>query len=250
MTQNEIHNKFKEYLSQKVPESRCDEIINCVETELIEYIRKYFDNDFDSAYTQTDHNYYKQLRQGVFGNSHANEENNNRDKLFTEALRYYALFLDSKAFKGKEKVRLTTREKAEKKAKNQTKVQLPKNIEDPLLPPYNAEEELKEGQIRQVNITRHERNRALRQKCLEHYGYVCRVCGMNFEQQYGEIGKEFIEVHHLYPISNTDGEHEVDPITELVPLCCNCHSMIHRGGRNGEPMKLDELIQAYTQHHN
>ena len=51
---------------------------------------------------------------------------------------------------------------------------------------------------------------------------------MNFVERYGEIGKEFIEIHHLNPISETDGEHEVNPATDLIPLCSNCHSMIHR----------------------
>lgn len=52
--------------------------------------------------------------------------------------------------------------------------------------------------------------------------------GMDFEKFYGEIGREFIEVHHLERIADTDGEHEIDPKTDMVPLCSNCHSMIHR----------------------
>ena len=49
---------------------------------------------------------------------------------------------------------------------------------------------------------------------------------MNFEQTYGELGKDFIEVHHLHPVSQ--GERKVNPIEDLIPLCSNCHSMIHR----------------------
>ena len=49
---------------------------------------------------------------------------------------------------------------------------------------------------------------------------------MNFEQVYGELGKDYIEVHHLHPVSQ--GERQVNPIEDLIPLCSNCHSMIHR----------------------
>ena len=97
-----------------------------------------------------------------------------------------------------------------------------------------------------MNITKHERNRALRQACLKHYGYKCQVCEIKFDEVYGEIGKDFIEVHHLEPISNTDEEHALDPLTGLVPLCSNCHSMIHRGGKDGQPMPLEELKQIYN----
>ena len=107
-----------------------------------------------------------------------------------------------------------------------------------------------EGKIRQVNVTRHERNQRLRQLCLAHYGYVCQVCGMDFESRYGAIGKDFIEVHHLNPIADTDGEHALDPEQGLVPLCSNCHSMIHRGGKDGKPMTLRELKEIYQTHNN
>jgi predicted HNH restriction endonuclease len=94
----------------------------------------------------------------------------------------------------------------------------------------------------------HQRNPKLRQLCIEAYGneYRCVVCGMNFVDAYGEIGKEFIEVHHLYPISETDGEHEVNPATDMIPLCSNCHSMIHRMEDKSDWKKLKELYEQNT----
>ena len=92
----------------------------------------------------------------------------------------------------------------------------------------------------------HQRNPRLRQLCIEAYGneYSCVVCGMNFVTRYGEIGKEFIEVHHLNPISETDGEHEVNPATDLIPLCSNCHSMIHRMENPADWKTLKEMFDA------
>lgn len=83
-----------------------------------------------------------------------------------------------------------------------------------------------EGKKYEASVIRYERDRGNRKACIAHYGYVCQVCGMNFEQAYGELGKEYIEVHHLHPVAQ--GERKVNPIDDLVPLCSNCHSMIHR----------------------
>lgn len=83
-----------------------------------------------------------------------------------------------------------------------------------------------EGKKYEASVTRYERDRGNRKRCIAHYGYVCQVCGMNFEQAYGELGNNYIEVHHLHPVAQ--GERKVDPIKDLIPLCSNCHSMIHR----------------------
>lgn len=117
-----------------------------------------------------------------------------------------------------------------------------------ILMPQEDTSELREGTPHQVSITRYERNQEARKKCLQNYGYTCQVCGINFEQVYGEIGKDFIEVHHLNPVSNVGGEYTPDPIKDMIPLCSNCHSMIHRGGKNGMPMSLDELKNLYNAH--
>ncbi|MBV3812406.1 HNH endonuclease [Bacteroides stercoris] len=68
-------------------------------------------------------------------------------------------------------------------------------------------------------------------------GYKCYICDFDFEKVYGEIGKGFHEVHHKRPISTYDEEHEI-PQSELVALCSNCHSMVHR---RKEAMDVDEL---------
>jgi 5-methylcytosine-specific restriction protein A len=74
---------------------------------------------------------------------------------------------------------------------------------------------------------------------------------MNFEDVYGEIGHQYIEVHHLYPVCNMGENYQFDPLDEergLVPLCSNCHSMIHRGGKiivqNGEKVMVPMPLQA------
>lgn len=76
----------------------------------------------------------------------------------------------------------------------------------------------------------------------------CYACGFNFEKVYGERGKEFIEVHHIKPLSTLDEEIEVNPKTDLVPLCANCHRMIHR--RKDEILSMDELKEIIDKYKN
>lgn len=55
----------------------------------------------------------------------------------------------------------------------------------------------------------------------------CEICGFDFEKVYGSIGSGFIEAHHLKPISMMkDGEKTL--LEDIVLLCSNCHSMVHR----------------------
>lgn len=74
-----------------------------------------------------------------------------------------------------------------------------------------------------------ERNRSLSARVKKLQGYTCKACGFNFENIYGDIGKGFIEAHHLIPISNLEkAKIKLDPIQDFTVLCSNCHRMIHR----------------------
>ena len=97
----------------------------------------------------------------------------------------------------------------------------------------------KEGKRIGYYTYRYERNSKLRQAAINHHGLGCACCEFNFGKIYGEIGKDFIEIHHTKPISSFTDEEIVNPITDLVPLCSNCHRMIHR--RKGKVLTIDEL---------
>lgn len=74
-----------------------------------------------------------------------------------------------------------------------------------------------------------ERNNILSKKVKLAQGYSCKACEINFEQAYGEIGKHFIEAHHLVPISTLLKEKVLlDVRKDFTVLCSNCHSMIHK----------------------
>lgn len=102
----------------------------------------------------------------------------------------------------------------------------PAPIADPTLP---APGTYPEEALSRVEVNRYERNPEARRACLAHHGTTCAVCGFSFEIKYGEIGKDFIHVHHIVPVSQLGADYELDPVTDLVPLCANCHAMAHHG---------------------
>lgn len=87
-----------------------------------------------------------------------------------------------------------------------------------------------EGAITHAKVLRYERNAAARAACLQHFGYRCKVCDLDFEERYGELGRGFMHVHHIIPLHEVAGtpDYRVDPIEDLRPVCPNCHAMLHR----------------------
>ena len=88
-------------------------------------------------------------------------------------------------------------------------------------------ESFMEGKSNEVTQTRYERNPQARKTCLRHHGFSCQICEFNFEKKFGEIGKGFIHVHHINAIAGIGKEYEIDPKNDLIPVCPNCHAMIH-----------------------
>lgn len=104
--------------------------------------------------------------------------------------------------------------------------------------------EFTEGNIINSHYDRRERDYAARLKCIEYHGCKCGICGFDFAEAYGEVGRNFIEVHHIVPISSTKGEHSIDPIKDLIPVCSNCHSILHR--RRPNPYLPDDIKRMIT----
>lgn len=69
-----------------------------------------------------------------------------------------------------------------------------------------------------------------RKRCIELKGATCVVCGFNSEKVYGVKG--VIHAHHLRPLFEVSaGEPaHTDPAKDLVPVCPNCHALIHSKG--------------------
>lgn len=97
-----------------------------------------------------------------------------------------------------------------------------------------------EGDCVQVLVNKYERSSIARKKCIEHHGLTCKICGMNFEQKYGEIGEGFIHIHHIKPLNQIGKSYVVDYKNDLIPVCPNCHAMLHRK-LNNEYLSIEDL---------
>jgi len=95
-----------------------------------------------------------------------------------------------------------------------------------------------EGAVSQVLVNRYERDPRNRKAAIDLHGKICMACGFNFQEVYGDLGDDYIVVHHVTPVSVMGEDYVVDPATDLVSICANCHAMIHR---KNPPLTIDEL---------
>ena len=105
-----------------------------------------------------------------------------------------------------------------------------------------ATREFEEGGEVVVTSKRYERSKALRAEAVRHHGLNCRICNFNFHEAYGELGAEFIHIHHIDRVADS-GVRVVDVEKDLIPICPNCHAMIHRETPPIAPEKLKQLME-------
>ncbi|MCU6734926.1 HNH endonuclease [Diplocloster agilis] len=96
-----------------------------------------------------------------------------------------------------------------------------------------------EGKKKAYYTTKYERDKRCRNAAIHIHGCKCSVCGFDFKAVYGALGENYIEVHHKNPLYNQDEEVEINPETDLAPVCSNCHRMLHR--RKDRIITIEEL---------
>lgn len=107
---------------------------------------------------------------------------------------------------------------------------------------------LVDGAKKITKHVRYERNPYNRREAIRIQGHKCKICGFDFNEVYGkEIAENYIEVHHIKQLA--EGEQVVDPAKDLLPVCANCHRMLHRRKDNNvssEELKQVERVSAYS----
>jgi len=104
---------------------------------------------------------------------------------------------------------------------------------------YKSEVEYFEGKQKLRLSSYHERNSRLRTATIKAQGLVCKVCGFNFKKFYGTLGEDYIEVHHLIPVSKLNPSQKICHISDMAVVCANCHRMFHR--RKDQTLTIDQL---------
>ena len=210
-----LHKEFRTFLRVNKGEKKLDVLMNAIEVVLPSVVQEHFEQQDYSIYDCNSINDLMMLAYKI----KSNDELNMRYYNVAKAMDYYVEFYADKF--------------------NLTIPQL--NIPD-----YETDgEEFIEGEDTDVKSKRYERSIKARKKCISVRGCKCYVCGFDFAEKYGKLGEGFIEIHHIVPISKRGGSYKLNPETDLVPLCSNCHSMVHR--HKGEVVDIDELKRIISQ---
>ena len=107
-----------------------------------------------------------------------------------------------------------------------------------------SDSDIIEGALQRVSSDTYERSRKARELCIKARGASCAICGFDFEKTYGPDFAGMIQVHHIVPLHQTGAEHKVDPVSDLIPVCANCHMAIHKNKDQALlPEELKTLIQ-------
>lgn len=100
---------------------------------------------------------------------------------------------------------------------------------------------LAEGVSKISRHVRYERNPKNREEAIRIQGTRCKICGFDFNAVYGKsLADNYIEVHHIKLLS--EGEQVPDPAKDLIPVCANCHRILHRRKKNN--ISIDDLINT------
>ncbi|HLD15301.1 MAG TPA: HNH endonuclease [Candidatus Nanoarchaeia archaeon] len=114
------------------------------------------------------------------------------------------------------------------------------------------EDTISEGLQTERKAKHRQRSRKLREMKLRELkqsliGVSCEACGFDFSIKYNGHGKDYIEIHHLEPVHLMDIEGTKQKLKEalnkVIPLCSNCHRMMHRNRSKVLTLKeLQEII--------
>lgn len=233
-----IKERFVKFLESKHLDSKT--LTSFVDKTLPDILKQETDKVIVHPFENTDSEFYHELAAEVLINPPLQIQNEKTDGMLRDALYLLEAFYTSKYYKN---CKLKPSKSPDLISHpNLHNNPLPTNTE--IIEPQPKEKEMTEGAIKEMAMERAYRNLQARKDCIDKYQAQCQVCGIDFSEEYGpELGKGFIEVHHLVPISTQKENHIVDPLTDLVPLCPNCHAMIHRCKEG--IMTLETLRSSY-----
>jgi len=71
----------------------------------------------------------------------------------------------------------------------------------------------------------------------------CEVCQFDFFKAYGDLGKGFIECHHISPLHLLDATQKTT-LDDLALVCANCHRMLHKSINMLSIEELKKIVKS------
>lgn len=246
-TYKQLGRVFRSYLSERF-DGDAEEVSLTVETAeriIPNTLNDYFGTRYESIYDITEIDDVEDLRRKIKTHPILKNLDMSVEPRYTEVLKWYRLFL--KALNAHTVPMPVygeyddTHHHSEETMANEPPVTPQATVETTIY----LEGEAAETLPKEVRL----RNQKLREACIDYYRslhggrILCECCGFDFAAHY-HMDDDYIEIHHRTPFSQTEGLHEVDAEADLVPLCANCHRMIHHLAKgHGTCITVDELKQ-------
>jgi len=101
-----------------------------------------------------------------------------------------------------------------------------------------------EGRIYESLAKGYSRNKAAREYCIRKHGAICKICSFDARNVFGHEYSGLIHVHHINPLATVNEEHTVDPSTQLIPVCPNCHAALHFNGIDRDVKSVSDAIRT------
>lgn len=84
----------------------------------------------------------------------------------------------------------------------------------------------------------------IKKECLDYYGAICDICGFDYGYTYGESYEHYIGVHNVTGVEGDEILPDTDPIKDIIPICHNCHHIIHSKTPPIPVDKMRKMIKA------
>jgi hypothetical protein len=112
---------------------------------------------------------------------------------------------------------------------------------------YQKEVHSPQAQVGTISqsLTRYVRDPSLAARAIKHYKYTCQANSGHETFVSAVSGEQYVEVHHLIPISYSGKfQYSLDVPENLIVLCPNCHRAIHFASKD---MKRTLLWKFYNE---
>lgn len=84
----------------------------------------------------------------------------------------------------------------------------------------------------------------LKKECIDYYGAICDICGFDFGYTYGEAFEQCIDVHNQNSVEGEEILPTTHPTEDLIPICHNCHHIIHSTVPAISVEKMRKMVKA------